>query len=77
VLAGKIVNTENHGIVWRNTGISTAHPGIPVFGIPVLEALKVSALTAYRLELFHVHGVASLPWPLVCAASIVDVNVNV
>jgi len=41
LLACKIVNTENHGITWYNTGINTAHifGGIPVFGIPVLEAL--------------------------------------
>ena len=41
MLTCRIVNTENYGIGQYNTGINTAHiyGGIPVFGIPVLEAL--------------------------------------
>ena len=41
LMTSRISDTENYGIGQYNTGINTAdiYGGIPVFGIPVLEAL--------------------------------------
>jgi len=50
LLISRISDTENYGIGLYNTGINTAdiYSGIPVFGIPVLEALFTSCTQAAR-----------------------------